>query len=192
MAYIAGQVLLGLASAHRRRIIHRDISPQNILLSRYGEVKIVDFGLAKVMTTLATLNNTTLGKFTYMSPEQATGDKVDHRSDLYSTGLVLYELITGHQLFMVKNQVEAFRAIAQAQQPSLPQVEPALAAVVERLLHPDRQARFQSAEEALRALPSWEVCGPLGSRGVQEMVRSVAGRAIDEKIGLEPARGEPH
>jgi eukaryotic-like serine/threonine-protein kinase len=184
VAYICGQALLGLGFAHRRGIVHRDISPENILVSRFGEVKIVDFGLAKAMTTLATLNSSVVGKLSYMSPEQARGDRADHRGDLFSAGVIFHELLTGRKLFDVQSQGEACRVIAAAKLPPLEGVDPSLAKVVTALLQPTAQRRPQRAEEALAALPNWEVCGPRGARATRELVRWLVPTTIDEQLGL--------
>ncbi len=97
---IAMQVGSGLARAHEEKIVHRDIKPANIMITKRGEVKIVDFGLAKLAgRTLLTKEGTTLGTVAYMAPEQARGADVDHRTDLWALGTVLYEMITGRQPF---------------------------------------------------------------------------------------------
>ncbi len=108
-AYIAKEVATGLDYAHRKRdvsgaplgIVHRDVSPQNVLISHAGEVKLVDFGIAKAtMRARQTAVGVIKGKYYYMSPEQAWGDPVDHRSDIFSAGIVLYEMLTGQMLYL--------------------------------------------------------------------------------------------
>lgn len=163
IAHIAGQVLTALGYAHSRKVVHRDVSPHNILLSRYGEVKLADFGVAKAMLSQATRTGDLKGKLAYMSPEQAMGNPVDHRTDLYSLGLVLYELIMGERFFTAESQAELIGAVTHAKQPKLDGVDEALATVVERLLAPDAGDRFQSADEAILHLPPWEVIGPAGA-----------------------------
>ncbi|UCF78984.1 MAG: protein kinase, partial [Candidatus Eiseniibacteriota bacterium] len=97
---IVMQIASGLAEAHEKGILHRDIKPANVLISERGRVKIIDFGLAKLAaTTKFTKEGTTLGTVAYMSPEQASGKSVDHRTDIWSLGVVLYELFTGELPF---------------------------------------------------------------------------------------------
>jgi serine/threonine protein kinase len=107
--YVVSEMCNGLDYAHRKRdpqtqqplgIVHRDISPQNVLISFAGEVKIVDFGIAKAASRSEhTEAGVIKGKYYYMSPEQEWGDPMDHRSDVFSTGVVLYELLTGRMLY---------------------------------------------------------------------------------------------
>ncbi|MEW5740284.1 MAG: protein kinase [Myxococcota bacterium] len=154
------RVLDALAYAHRKRgeddrelnLVHRDVSPQNILISYEGEVKIIDFGLAKSTLSASKTNpSIILGKFMYMSPEQAKHQKADRRSDLYAVGLCLYELVTGHNPFEDVPPGELMARVASPSIRPLFEVEPltpmALSDAVAKALQPDPALRFQTAEE---------------------------------------------
>jgi serine/threonine-protein kinase len=158
--YVMSRVLDALAYAHRKRdeednelgLVHRDVSPQNILVSYEGEVKVIDFGLAKSTLSAAKTNpSIILGKFLYMSPEQARHTKVDRRSDLYSVGLCLYELISGKNPFDNVPPSELIARVASPEIPSILQVDPLcpanIAEVVTKALSIDVNARFRTAEE---------------------------------------------
>ena len=101
---IAAQVAEGLDYAHERHIVHRDIKPANIMIVRDGLVKITDFGIARMRTNeVKTMTGMILGSPKYMSPEQVAGKRADHRADLFSLGVVFYEMLTGHAPFMADN-----------------------------------------------------------------------------------------
>lgn len=158
--YVAVRVLEALAYAHRKKddagrelgLVHRDVSPQNILLSYEGEVKVIDFGLAE--SKLSTAKNPAqmvLGKVHYMAPEQARGDFVDRRSDLYAMGVVLWEMLIGKNPFEDAPQDELLQRIREPSLPPIQSVDPSLptavAAVVDRALSPEPFRRFATAEE---------------------------------------------
>ncbi|WP_430384396.1 serine/threonine protein kinase [Archangium violaceum] len=158
--FVMGRVLDALAYAHRKKgddegelnLVHRDISPQNILISYEGEVKVIDFGLAKSRLSAAKTNpSIILGKFLYMSPEQARHQPVDRRSDLYAVGLCLYELISGRNPFDLLPPGELMSAVVQpAIRPLgevMPSAPPAVAQLVMKALAVDPAQRFQTAEE---------------------------------------------
>lgn len=150
---IAMDVCQALEAAHARGVIHRDIKPGNIMLNPRGEVKVTDFGIARVTTTADTVAQTAaiLGTASYLSPEQAQGQQVDARSDLYSLGCVVYEMVTGRPPFLGDSPV----AVASKQvleQPVPPSklnsdVTPDLDAVILRALAKNPANRYQSAEE---------------------------------------------
>jgi len=151
---IIGQVLTALEYSHRAGVIHRDIKPGNIMIAKNGQVKVMDFGIARAISdSAATIAETSaiVGTAQYFSPEQARGESVDARTDLYSTGVVLFELLTGHAPFRGENPVAvAYQHVNQNPIPPStenPKVSPALDAVVLRALAKDRFERFQSATE---------------------------------------------
>jgi serine/threonine protein kinase len=162
---IAHEVLSGLDYAHKKcdengrplRIIHRDISPQNILISRYGEVKIVDFGIAKAANlSTRTRAGVIKGKLVYMSPEQAWGDTVDHRTDVFSAGIVLYEALIGESLYNEKSPVKLLEMVRRAdiRPPSARRLEipRELDAIIMKALSSRPNDRFQTAGEFADAL----------------------------------------
>jgi beta-lactam-binding protein with PASTA domain len=151
---VAGQVLTALEYSHRAGVVHRDIKPGNIMVAANGQVKVMDFGIARAISeSSATIAETSaiVGTAQYFSPEQARGETVDARTDLYSTGVVLFELLTGRAPFRGENPVAvAYQHVNQNPvSPSSinPKVSPALDAVVLRALAKDRFQRFQNATE---------------------------------------------
>ncbi|MDP2340538.1 MAG: serine/threonine-protein kinase [Deltaproteobacteria bacterium] len=171
---IAGDVLCGLHYAHERidddgqplKLIHRDISPVNVLVARSGQAKLCDFGVAKseiqrVMTRAGIVK----GKFRYMSPEQINAEPLDRRADVFAVGCVLWELLVGRRLFDHANEDDVVSAIrggnypdASDHRPGLPK---AIDKILRRALHPNRDKRYRNArefhltlEEALRLLPA--------------------------------------
>ena len=158
--FIAVEMCKGLSHAHNRRdadghdmgIVHRDVSPPNVLISREGEVKLVDFGLAKAVTQLTSTDPGVIkGKFGYLSPEAANGKVVDFRADIFAVGIILWEMLTGQRLFEGKSNLETVKLVRAAQIPSIsklnPDVEPQLEALVRRTLSVDPADRFQSSEQ---------------------------------------------
>ncbi|PCN48988.1 serine/threonine protein kinase [Curtobacterium sp. 'Ferrero'] len=147
-------ILTALEYSHRAGVVHRDIKPANIMVTHSGQVKVMDFGIARAITdTSATVAQTTsiLGTASYFSPEQARGETVDARTDLYSTGVVLFELLTGRPPFLGDSPVAvAYQHVSEqpvAPSTITPDVSPALDAVTLHALVKDRTRRFQSAAE---------------------------------------------
>src|SRR2546422_1643842 len=159
-ARIARQVADALGHAHLHGIVHRDVKPDNILLDSSGHVLVTDFGIAKAAQEASVSQLTTEGMVVgtphYMSPEQATGENVDARSDIYSLGVVLYQMLAGVPPF----DGESAQSILMKQATATPvpiqqrrsDVPPTLAGVVDRALAKDPAERFQTAEELSRAL----------------------------------------
>jgi serine/threonine protein kinase len=151
----------GLAYAHEKRdldgtalnIVHRDISPQNVVVTFTGDVKIVDFGIAKSDSRSGeiTKSGKLKGKVPYMSPEQARGEHVDWRSDLFATGVMLFELTTGKRLFKGQSEYETLRLICERDYPRpsdiRPDYPPELEAIVAKALAKDKEQRYQSARD---------------------------------------------
>src|SRR5215831_11764712 len=147
----ARQILSALRFAHRHGIVHRDIKPHNVLVDREGRVKVTDFGIARAGTSQMTETGSIVGTAQYLSPEQARGGEVDQRSDLYSLGVVLYELLTGKTPFEGDTPVEiAMKHLSNPPKPPSelrPEIPPELDMVVMRALAKDPNERYQSADE---------------------------------------------
>jgi CheY-like chemotaxis protein len=170
--HVAAQMLEALAAVHRARIIHRDIKPENVLLTGQPGaaevVKLLDFGVAKLQSLphgdTLTQVGTVLGTPTYMAPEHARGAPIDARSDLYSVGAIVYEMLTGKAPFLGDNYNALLFAIQQGKPEPLaelrPDVPPELVAVIERGMNPEADARFGSAERMLEALGPWRHAQP--------------------------------
>jgi Tol biopolymer transport system component/tRNA A-37 threonylcarbamoyl transferase component Bud32 len=168
----ATQVARGLAAAHDRGIIHRDLKPDNLFITKDDRVKILDFGLAKLVqpsgeavgqTDIATRKvhtdpGTVMGTVGYMSPEQVRGQTVDHRTDIFSFGTVLYEMLSGRRAFRGDSVIETLNAILKEEPAELantnPNIAPALERVVWHCLEKSPERRFQSASDVAFALES--------------------------------------
>lgn len=152
-------VLTALAASHAQGIVHRDIKPANVMVTDAGAIKVMDFGIARAMAdSAATMTQTqaVVGTAQYLSPEQARGESVDERSDLYSSGCLLYELLTGRPPFVGDSPVAvAYQHVGEEPRPASelnPAVPPAVDAVLHRALTKDKSQRFQTAAEFATAL----------------------------------------
>jgi len=161
-------------------VVHRDVSPANVMLSRTGEIKLTDFGVARVMSSAAPTTSTGVrGKIAYMSPEQIRGEELDGRADLFALGVLLFECLCGQRPFHGGHDVEIMRRIAEGERPHVRELAPAdtppaLLGAIEGLLHTDREARTPSATaliEQLALLP-----------GLHQARRRL-GREVDELRG---------
>jgi len=168
---ISVQIAAGLGEAHRKGIIHRDIKSANIMVTDNGQAKIMDFGLAKLRGgSSLTKSQTTLGTVAYMSPEQARGDELDQRTDIWSLGVVLYEMLTGEVPFKGDRDVSIIYSIVHEEPKSLrvrkPPVPLELQQVIARALKKNREARYGSAEDMLKDLRAYQTSLQLEGSGV--------------------------
>jgi serine/threonine protein kinase len=212
---VTSQVASALSAAHAAGVMHRDIKPENIMLRPDGYVKVLDFGLAKLAVgesgramspakAFTTTAGIVLGTAGYMSPEQARGQKVDARTDIFSLGVVLYEMIAGRGPFTAATTADTLVAILSKEETPLRQIVPEAPAALERIvaksLRKSREARYQSAQEILADLKDLslelEVISKMKSdgeagtqRGLEqaETARFTASFKANDRIGLWPA-----
>ncbi|NRD61207.1 protein kinase [Corallococcus exiguus] len=197
--YIGQRMAEGLGYAHRKTgtdgeplgIVHRDVSPHNVMVSYEGEVKVIDFGLAKsTARSKYTLPSTVMGKLGYMSPEQVRAEPLDHRSDIYSCAVVVWEMLAGRGLVPHGTVGEMMAAMSHPVVPPLtdfrPDVEPSLEAVLRRALAPSPTDRYGRADEFARALNAelLRSGNPIGAEEAGEFVRALCPEAFAEQRKL--------
>ena len=188
------QIMRGLSHAHSRGIIHRDIKPQNIMVLRDGSVKVADFGIASLADSAQTMTQEALGSVHYISPEQARGDRPDARSDIYSSGVVLYEMLTGRLPFegesAVSVAIQHLSSIPLAPREINPDIPEQLELICMKAMAPDLEHRYQSADamiadlEAFRKNPDVEMKFDLSDLRPEETdeptrpIRTVSGHTV--------------
>ena len=166
--YMIKEATSGLSYAHNAidpntgqplHLIHRDVSPQNVMLSFDGEIRLIDFGISKVADTDLTKAGHLKGKFSYMSPEQARGEKLDPRTDVFCLGIILWELLTGERLFSAKNEIDALKKIKSFSPTNIRKINSSipqeLADIVMKTLQPNKNLRFETASELEKELSTF-------------------------------------
>lgn len=200
--YIMMEVCKALAHAHTKKdisgrplcIVHRDVSPPNILLSAEGEVKLTDFGLAKAQSQIeSTEPGVVKGKFSYLAPEAAYGEEVDHRCDIYAAGIILWELIAGKRLFLGSSDMETLELVRRGHVPGLaqvaPDIHPELDRIVMRALAQRPEDRYASAQEMGDDLAHY-----IFSRGLKVTsydISQLVGLVLSGKLGETPRQARP-
>src|SRR5262245_53913957 len=187
----AQQITAGLAAAHEKGVVHRDLKPENLFVTKDGRVKILDFGLAKLKPqklaggvdseapTLKPLTNpgVIMGTVGYMSPEQVRGQEADHRADIFSFGMILYEMLSGKRAFNGVSVADVMSAILKEEPPELSEtnakISPQLEKIVRRCLEKKPERRFQTASDLGFALEALTTASSSGAN------RTVAAQALD-------------
>ena len=197
---VATQIARGLGAAHEKGLIHRDLKPENVFLLQDGQVKILDFGLARAIaaptgsgateTIARTDPGTVMGTVGYMAPEQVRGGAVDARTDLFAFGAVLHEMLTGARAFHRETVAETLTAILREEPPELTRVRhdlpPALDRIVQHALEKNAAERFQTARDVVFALTS--LSGTASSSGTSATSGAPAFGAVAAAVGPRPAK----
>ena len=192
-AEIGRQICLGVAEAHRKGIVHKDIKPHNILIEKNGNVKVADFGIAQAIdNNTITHNKGILGSAHYFSPEQAKGEQLDYKTDIYSIGVVLYEMVTGKVPFTGDNPVTVALKHIQAQPiiPSkiVPDISPQLEHIILKAMAKDPSQRYSSADEMVLDLTALCVHGKKVSYSIPQKVAD--GNILDKLNQQEPTESD--
>ncbi len=196
--YILMQVCNGLAHAHEKKdgdgellqIVHRDVSPPNVLVSRQGEVKITDFGLAKAVSQMEITDpGIVKGKFSYLAPETAGGQEVDHRADIFAVGIILFELLTNRRLFLGNTDADTVELVEKAEIPNITRLNPdvprGLQEILEQALAKNPKRRFPSARALSERLAEW-------LSGENLVVTPYTLSAYLERLFSNDAKEDPH
>ena len=181
------QMARGLAAAHQRGLVHRDLKPENLFLTNDGHLKILDFGLAKLIEPAGPSDKTSaptvaavtdpgvvMGTVGYMSPEQVRGQPTDHRTDIFTLGAILYEMLTGRRAFTGDSTADVMSAILKEEPPEIPEarISPGLDRVLRHCLEKRAEDRFESARDLAFALEA--LTGSSGSTGAQPLPAAAA------------------
>ena len=189
--YLILEACKGLSYAHTcenpesgepLHIVHRDVSPPNILISKNGEVKLVDFGLAKANSQIESTDpGVVKGKFSYLSPEAASGQDIDQRADVFAVGILLWEMLTNRRLFLGESDYQTVELVRQARIPSIaainPEIEPELEGVIRKALERDPDRRYDDAADLGDALAQY-----LFSRRMKVTARDIAALVRDAQV----------
>ena len=153
---ISIQMVTGIQAAHNQHIIHRDIKPQNIIISRDGKVKVTDFGIARATTSTKTISTNVMGSVHYTSPEQARGGIVDEKSDIYSAGITMYEMITGHVPFdgdsTVSVAIKHLREEMVSPAEEVPDIPYSLECIIMKCTQKSTARRYQNCQQLINDL----------------------------------------
>jgi eukaryotic-like serine/threonine-protein kinase len=190
---IAAEICEGLGFAHRRGLVHRDIKPANIFITNEGVVKLLDFGLARMVTSELTASNMMLGTLNYMAPEQVRGERTDHRADIFSFGVVLYEILSGRKAFQGDSFATTLYKILQDVPEPLQNIDARLphevVRLVERAIAKNKEERYQDLSELAHDLALHRQHLSLSDSDTMEIPVPAAFRSAPAAAGRRPDSG---